>query len=69
MRPVNSIDELLEHMVAHNASDLHVTVGTPPVMRVRGEVERMEEYGPLTPEDTPGAPFVVARGPKPLMTA
>src|SRR3989449_6842826 len=52
MRPVNSIDELLEHMVARNASDLHVTVGTPPVIRVRGEVERVEEYAPLTPEET-----------------
>ena len=52
MRPVNSIDELLEHMVARDASDLHVTVGTPPVIRVRGEVERLDEYAPLTPEDT-----------------
>src|SRR2546422_11266706 len=52
MRPVNSIDELLEHMVARNASDLHVTVGTPPVIRVRGDVERVEEYAPLTPEET-----------------
>src|SRR5882724_2219627 len=52
MRPVNSIDELLEHMVARNASDLHVTVGTPPVIRVRGEVERVDEYAPLTPEET-----------------
>src|SRR5580765_332514 len=52
MRPVNSIDELLEHMVARDASDLHVTVGTPPVIRVRGEVERLDEYAPLTSEDT-----------------
>src|SRR6266508_2823920 len=52
MRPVKSIDELLEHMVAQNASDLHVTVGTPPVIRVRGEVERLEEYEPFTPEAT-----------------
>src|SRR5438874_12536788 len=52
MRPVNSIDELLEHMVARDASDLHVTVGTPPVIRVRGEVERVSEYNPLTPEET-----------------
>src|SRR3954465_9238014 len=52
MRPVNSIDELLEHMVARDASDLHVTVGTPPVIRVRGEVERLDEFAPLTPEDT-----------------
>src|SRR6266481_3954464 len=52
MRPVNSIDELLEHMVARDASDLHVTVGTPPVIRVRGEVERVDEYAPLSPEET-----------------
>src|SRR5258705_11268355 len=52
MRLVNSIDELLEHMVTRDASDLHVTVGTPPVIRVRGEVERVDEYAPLTSEDT-----------------
>src|SRR6476661_8849023 len=52
MRPVNSIDELLEHMVTRDASDLHVTVGTPPVIRVRGEVERLDEYAALTPDDT-----------------
>ena len=39
-------------MVARDASDLHVTVGTPPAIRVRGEVERLEEYAPLTPEAT-----------------
>jgi twitching motility protein PilT len=52
MRPVKSIDELLEHMVARNASDLHVTVGTPPVIRVRGEIERVDEYEPLSAEAT-----------------
>src|SRR5213595_271180 len=52
MRPVNSIDVLLEHMVARNASDLHVTVGTPPVVRVRGEVQRLDEYAPLSAEDS-----------------
>src|SRR2546426_2962386 len=52
MRPVNSIDELLEHMVERNASDLHVTTGTPPVIRVRGEVERLAGYEPLTAEET-----------------
>src|ERR671935_225639 len=52
MPPANSIDELLEHMMARNASDLHVTVGTPPAVRVRGEVQRLQGYDPLTPEDT-----------------
>src|SRR5829696_902319 len=52
MRLANSIDELLEHMVERNASDLHVTTGTPPVMRVRGQVERMEGYEAFTQEQT-----------------
>ena len=52
MRPANSIDELLEYMVERNASDLHVTTGTPPVIRVRGEVERMQGYDAFTSEDT-----------------
>jgi twitching motility protein PilT len=52
MRPANSIDELLEHMVERNASDLHVTTGTPPVIRVRGEMERVQGYDAFTSEDT-----------------
>jgi twitching motility protein PilT len=52
MPPANSIDELLEHMVEANASDLHVTTGTPPVIRVRGEVERVHGFDSLTPEET-----------------
>jgi twitching motility protein PilT len=47
-----SIDDLLEQMVARNASDLHVTVGTPPAIRVRGHLERLEGLEPLVPEDT-----------------
>jgi twitching motility protein PilT len=47
-----SIDSLLEQMVARNASDLHITVGTPPSLRVRGHVERMEGVPPLSPEQT-----------------
>ena len=37
-----SIDTLLEQMVAHNASDLHITVGSQPALRVRGHLERLE---------------------------
>jgi twitching motility protein PilT len=47
-----SIDSLLEQMVARNASDLHITVGTPPSLRMRGHVERMEGVPPLSPEQT-----------------
>jgi twitching motility protein PilT len=47
-----SIDALLERMVARNASDLHLTVGTPPAMRVNGTLQRYEDIPELTPEDT-----------------
>ena len=52
MPAANSIDELLENMVERNASDLHVTTGTPPAIRVRGEVERLDGFDALTPEAT-----------------
>ena len=47
-----SIDTLLEQMVAHNASDLHITVGTHPALRVRGQLERLEGFPVLTADDT-----------------
>src|SRR4249920_3915070 len=47
-----SIDDLLEQMVARNASDLHVTVGAHPVVRVRGQLEPLQEIEPLTAETT-----------------
>ncbi|MDQ4030617.1 MAG: type IV pilus twitching motility protein PilT [Actinomycetota bacterium] len=48
----HSIDQLLEQMVGVGASDLHVTAGMPPAIRVRGHVHRLEQYAPLTPDDT-----------------
>src|SRR5919106_1393034 len=47
-----SIDDLLEQMVAHGASDLHLSVGSKPAIRVNGHIHRLEEIEPLTPEDT-----------------
>jgi twitching motility protein PilT len=47
-----SIDALLERMVARNASDLHVTVGTPPAVRVNGTLERYQDIPDLSPQDT-----------------
>ena len=51
MPPVNSIDDLLTEMVARNASDLHLSVGAAPAIRVKGELERLD-LDPLTAEDT-----------------
>src|SRR5581483_45776 len=52
MPQLTSIDDLLEQMVALNASDLHVTTDSPPVYRVRGEIVRAAGFDPLTPDDT-----------------
>jgi twitching motility protein PilT len=49
---LQTIDALLEAMVARGASDLHLSVGTPPAIRVRGELERLEGYPRLSPDDT-----------------
>jgi twitching motility protein PilT len=47
-----SIDELLELMVGRGASDLHITVGTPPAIRIRGHVSRLDEFSALDPDTT-----------------
>src|SRR5215212_5348729 len=47
-----SIDTLLEWMVGRNASDLHLTVGSQPTVRVNGHLYRMENFPALTAEDT-----------------
>src|SRR5215216_3066067 len=47
-----SIDDLLEHMVALGASDLHVSTGSAPVIRLNGRLQRIEEFPRLTPDDT-----------------
>lgn len=37
-----SLQDLLQKMIEMNASDLHLTVGTPPVYRVNGELVKIE---------------------------
>ncbi len=42
-----TVDALLEQAVAHRASDLHLTVGAPPAVRVRGELRPLDGCPPL----------------------
>ncbi|HVV56864.1 MAG TPA: ATPase, T2SS/T4P/T4SS family, partial [Gaiellaceae bacterium] len=42
-----TVDALLEQAVAHRASDLHLTVGAPPAVRVRGELRALDACPPL----------------------
>lgn len=45
------IQQLFKVMVDNGASDLHLTVGTAPGMRISGDIVRVK-VGSLTPEDT-----------------
>jgi len=47
-----SIDTLLEQIAEHDASDLHLTVDSAPVIRVRGQLQRLVDAEALTAEDT-----------------
>ena len=47
-----SIDTLLERAATENASDLHVTSGSSPLLRIRGQLAPLEEFEAFSPEDT-----------------
>src|ERR1700733_278971 len=44
--------DLLMEVVARKASDLHLTAGARPTLRIRGRLTQLEEYEVLTPADT-----------------
>ncbi len=50
-RDTSAMDELLRHMVAAGASDLHLSAGAVPVLRVHGEVKFLSERGALSSDD------------------
>jgi twitching motility protein PilT len=41
------VDQLLERVIRAGASDLHLTVGAPPTLRVGGELRRLDRIGAL----------------------
>jgi twitching motility protein PilT len=49
---VPSIKELLTRMIRDGASDMHIVVGAPPMIRLHGGVEPMAGIEKLTPEQT-----------------
>jgi twitching motility protein PilT len=44
------IDDLLSKAIDKRASDLHITVGRPPVIRIYGELENLDGYESLDSE-------------------
>ncbi len=49
------IEDLLRKTVANGASDLHIKVGSPPIIRVSGSLKVMEDQPRLATEDTQDA--------------
>jgi twitching motility protein PilT len=47
-----NIDALLSELVSRGGSDLHVTVGSHPVVRLHGSLQRLEEFPTLSTDDT-----------------
>jgi twitching motility protein PilT len=48
---IHSIDELLTKTVEREASDLHISAGSPPVIRVNGHLERLPDLPKMEPDD------------------
>jgi twitching motility protein PilT len=47
-----NVDDLLRLLLDREGSDLHLTAGSPPGLRIRGEIHPVENCDPLTPKDT-----------------
>lgn len=45
------IDAFFQYMFLHSASDLHLSAGKPPMVRVHGELEQVEQLPPLLHSD------------------
>jgi twitching motility protein PilT len=49
-----NVDGLLKKAVDYGASDIHLKVGSAPIVRIEGELRRLDGYDPLRPADTLG---------------
>ncbi len=55
-----TILDLLVQLVEHGASDLHLTAGVPPTLRIHGKLVRLD-YKPLGPDDVRELAFSMIR--------
>ncbi len=53
-RALDKIEDLLRSLVTRKASDLHLRVGSPPMLRANGEIAPIRDHAPLTNEDIEG---------------
>jgi len=46
-----NLEEILSEAVNRNASDVHITCFLPPILRINGRLERLENYKELEPSE------------------
>ena len=54
-----TLPDLLKQAVEMQGSDLHLSIGSPPQVRVHGELEKMTPHAELTPTDTKSLTYAV----------
>jgi len=54
-----ALDELLVHLLKEGGSDLHLSVGSPPMIRVHGDLEPVPGYRALTPRQLQEAVYAI----------
>ncbi len=47
-----NIDELLKFAVDNHASDVHITVGVPPIFRINGQLIKINDLERIMPDDS-----------------
>lgn len=52
LNPAINLNDLLEELIRQNGSDLHISTNSPPRIRVDGNLRPLEDYAPLSPEET-----------------
>jgi len=53
------LEQLLEEITKENASDLHISAGRPPTLRIDGRLVPLIKYGVLSPQDTKELSFAL----------
>ena len=53
------VPELLGRLLEMKGSDLHLTAGAPPTVRVHGDLERLEEYPAMSPRALQGMIYAI----------
>lgn len=47
----NKIEKYLNEVLKLNGSDLHIKADEPPIVRVQGDLKRLNDYQPFSPDD------------------